>query len=281
MPLADPLSDPDSMALLADVPAEARRAAQAGGLEPLLVALLREKNKTGDELTFSILAMRQELVMRLDAFHTQLAGAAFEVNCTARQIGDINAELDERDRKRQFTLAVTSLIIGALTGIAAGVVAIADEDTHATDYVGIAGATLTGGVGALALYRRDPAVELEHEHNLLAPIWKGSDPDHLYSSFIFRMLMVPDRSEHGSPRNEVVAAWKSQLEQAHVPSQEDAQRILYGSGGVYSSELIAVRQKNFTVLEATLASVARDLELLDRFVVRAFFGSPANVLTPR
>ena len=31
-----------------------------------------------------------------------------------------------------------------------------------------------------------------HEHNLLAPIWNGADPEHVYSSFVFRMLVLPD-----------------------------------------------------------------------------------------
>ncbi len=211
--------------------------------------------------------------MRLDAFHTQLAAASFEVHCTAEQIGEVNDELDAREQKRQATLAISSLIIGALTGIVASVLAIAKEDSHATDWVGLGGATVTAGVGALALYRRDPAVELNHEHNLLTPIWTGSDPDHLYSTFIFRMLTFPDGSEHGSPRDDLVKSWKSQLEAAGASSREPAERILYGRGGVYSSQLVAIRRKSFDELEDTLQGVARELELLDRYVVNALFTS--------
>src|SRR5450432_3445740 len=120
MPLAGPVEDPESMAYLADFPREARRTAQAGGLEPLLVAILREKEKAGDAPTLPLLAMQQELTIRLSAFETQLQSVAFETHCTAGQVGDVIAELDHREHGRQIAIAVASIIAGALTGIAAG-----------------------------------------------------------------------------------------------------------------------------------------------------------------
>jgi len=69
MPLAGPVEDPESMAYLADFPREDRRTAQAGGLEPLLVAILREKEKAGDAPTLPLLAMQQELRGSLGSVH--------------------------------------------------------------------------------------------------------------------------------------------------------------------------------------------------------------------
>src|SRR5450432_4513238 len=70
MPLAGPVTDPESMAYLAGFPREARRTAQAGGLEPLLVALLRERERSGGAPTLALLAVQNELVTRLEAFQT-------------------------------------------------------------------------------------------------------------------------------------------------------------------------------------------------------------------
>src|SRR5262245_1753638 len=57
MPLANPVTDPESMSYLADFPFEARRTARAAGLEPLLVAILREKRATGNEPSNRLLSL--------------------------------------------------------------------------------------------------------------------------------------------------------------------------------------------------------------------------------
>ena len=276
MPLAGPVEDPESLAYLGGFPREARRTAQAAGLEPLLVALLREKERSGEEPTPGLLAMRQELTMRLEAFETQLSGAAFEVHCTAGQVGDVLAELDHREHARQFGLAVASILVGAVTGVAAGAWALADSDSPGSAIVGIAGSAATAGLGVVALGRQDPTVRLTHEHNLLAPIWEGADPNHLYSSFVFHMLTLPDGSEEGSPRASILHAWSQSLDEAGAPSRSIAERTLYGAGGDYSAALLQARQEQFTRLEASLQAIARDLELLDRFVVNRIFSEPAR-----
>jgi hypothetical protein len=271
MPLAGPVDDPESRGYLENSPSEARRTAQAAGLEPLLVAMIREEKTVGAELTPALIALREELTVRLVAIDAQLSAAVFEVHCTKGQIDDVLAELDHRELARQSTLAAASVILGALSGIAAGAWSLADPDSPWSDIVGISGATLTAGVGALALYHPDLEVKLSHEHNLLEPIWRAEDPRHFYSTFLFRMLTLPDSSADGSPRATMVHAWVSQIEEANLPSPEIAERVLYGDGGIYSWPLVQVRQQNFAKLEETLQSIARDVELLERFVVRKVF----------
>ncbi len=270
-PVAGPVDDPESKAYLEGTPSEARRTAQAAGLEPLLVAMIREETRVGAELTPALVGLRDDLTMRLVAMESLVASAVFEVHCTKAQIDEVLEELDRREQNRQSTLAVASVILGALSGIAAGTLSLAAPDSPSSTIVGIGGATLSAGVGALALYRPDVAVRLDHQHNLLAPIWRADDPDHLYSTFLFRMLTLPDGSADGSPRATMVRAWVKEIERANLPSPEIAERVLYGEGGRYSRALVQVRQQNFAKLEDSLRSIDRDLELFERFVLKKLF----------
>ncbi len=275
IPLAGPVDDPESKAYLEGTPSEARRTARAAGLEPLLVAMIREETRGAAELTPALIAVREDLTMQLVLMDSQVASAVFEVHCTKTRIDEVLEELDRREQSRRSTLAAASVILGALAGIAAGALNLGDPDSTPSTIVGIGGATLTAGVGALALHRPDVAVRLDHQHNLLAPIWRADDPGHLYSTFLFRMLTLPDGSADGSPRATMVREWVKKIAEANLPSPEIAERVLYGEGGRYSRALVQVRQQNFAKLEKSLLSIARDLELLERFVMKNLFMTTA------
>ncbi len=274
MPLADPVTDPESISYLADFPAEARRTARAGGLEPLLVELLRAKEANQGEPSLRLLSLQAELLLRLSALETQVLSIAYEVHCTAGQVKEVVDELDRREHQRQFTLAVSSLVVGAVGGTASGVLALNDHGNgKGPTIVVVASGLATAVLGAMSLVRQDPRVILLHRHNLLGPVWRGSDPDHLFPSFAFRMLNMPRDAEHGSPRSVLVGAWSAGFAAGgpwHVPIES----TMYGAGGSYTRELVDLRQAQLEGLESAVQAIGRDLELLNRYLVRKITGTP-------
>jgi hypothetical protein len=280
MPLAGPVTDPEDLAYLADFPAEARRSARAGGLEPMLVEILRDREKSGGAPSPRAVSMELELSMRLASFATQLEAVSFEVHCTATQLGEVLGELQHDDERQQFNLAMGSLIAGAIAASAAGAVALArPDDTRTPAVVSIAGGIVTAGLGAMALLRKDSRVMLSHDPNLLAPVFNGADPDHLFPTFVFRMLTLPDDGARGSPRARLLASWSTDLGDVGLP-RDEAERLLSSSGGTYTTELVEARVHHLERLASTLQSIARDLELLHRFVVRKLFEPPSSVPAP-
>ena len=274
MPLADPVSDPESLSYLMDFPTEARRAARAGGLEPLLVDLLRAKQASQGEPSLRALSLQAELSLRLSALETQVLSLAYEVHCTAGQVKDVVDELDRRERQRQFTLAVSSLVAGAVGGTASGVWALSDPDNTRGPTTLVVGSGLaTAVLGALSLVHQDPHVVLIHHHNLLGPVWRAKDPDHLFPSFVFRMLNMPSETERGSPRAVLVGAWSERLATGG-PWPASVESLLYGAGGRYPRELVELRQAQLEGLESAVQAIGRDLELLNRYLVRRLTGTP-------
>jgi hypothetical protein len=268
MPLADPVTDPQDMDLLADFPWEARRTARAAGLEQLLVGILRENLAARDEPSTRLLSMEEELSLRLMAFETQLLAATFEVHCTAGHVQDVIDDLDEQERHRQFTLAIASLVAGGAAATASGVWTLADpENTRGPAAVSIGGGLTVAGLSIATLAHPDVHVRLIHQRNLLEPVWRGVDTEHLYPSFVFRMLLMAEGKDEPSPRAALTKKWISGLQKVAGPSHNIADRTMYGSGGDYSRALVEERKAQYDGLLSALQSIGRELELFNRYLV--------------
>lgn len=271
MPLAAPLEDARSLSLLAVLPAEARRTARAAGLEPLIAELLaaNQANAPFHEQG----AARQELALRLIAFDAQVDALAFEVSCTRRQLDELIDTLDAREHRRQVRLAVSSLVVGAGTATVASAWSLArkEEDPLGPTLMAVAGGLTTTALGAASLLVPRRAARLEHRHNLLRPILAGADPEHLLPSFVFRMIAARFPGDAETPRDRMLVRFSSLMGQYVAPDDRSVSwEILANTGGIYPRPLLELRKVFFLLLEQAVAGVARDLELLDRSMVRLF-----------
>jgi hypothetical protein len=252
---------------LAQVPAEARRTAQAAGIEPLLAAAL--SHAKGAEPTLQLLTLKQDLGLRLISLETQLAAMIFEAECTGELIEAMTFELDQIKQSRGIVLAVASLVVGAALATAAGVWDLTGTESKGPAILGLSGGVGGAALGAAAFVPRASSLRYGHTRNLLVPIVRNDDHEQLYPTFVFRLLTLPARGERPSPREQLLVAWRTLIEES-VPADQRAQAsaLLYGEGGVYSQELLALRERMYDALETQLNALARDLELLDRYLVR-------------
>jgi hypothetical protein len=274
MPLADPIADEEGLKLLSVLPPEARRTARAAGLEPVIAAMLQRKAE--EPPPNDLLLRYQELALRLTAFDAQASSIAFEVGCTRERVGDLLATLDEEESSRQLMLAASSLIVGASTSTAAGMWDLLGPPSNVPAWSAVAGGIVTAGIGAAALLVPERVVMLEHQQNLLRPLLDGKDPDHLYPSFVFRMLTARYPGDETPPRVDLLTDFASILRE-RVPSAKHSRalEILGGTGSFYPRALLEAREEFLHAVELAVAGVARDLELLDRTVVRLFATPPA------
>lgn len=271
MPLAEPVSDPEGMKMLDVLPPEARRTARAAGLEPLLLELMRSKHAGSRNLE-----LRHELTLRLLAFDSQLTSLSFETECTRRHIADIADDLDGREAGRQLFLATTSLVVGAGTGISAGVLDLAGSQSIVSAALAVAGGVVVAGLGVTALSVPRREVVLDHHHNLLRPIVTGSDPEHFYPTFVFRMLTAQYPGDDTTPSVNLRADFDDALRPYSDPSHVRA--IVYGDGGAYTRSLLASREHMLHQLQFAVQGVARSLELLDRALVRLLVTPSENAV---
>ncbi len=270
MPLAREETDPALAAHLAVLPARARRTALAAGLEPLLARILQERAASA-ERSFELMEREHELDLRLNALSAQVFAVEFEARCIADMIEKAEANFPQRESSRQAMIATTSLVLAAALATAAGIWALSDDESQGPIVLGIVGGGVATGLGALALTHEEHPIRFVHQPNRLAPLERGSDPEHVYPTFVFRMLTFPELAQRPSPRDTLVAAWQRQLSEA-MQAGEAAQAagLFRGPGGRYEDVRLALRARRFRDLELSVQGIARDLELLDRSLVRLF-----------
>ncbi len=141
---------------------------------------------------------------------------------------------------------------------------------------------IAGGVGQHRARRRradarGSAAEFRHPRNRLTPVVaRGADPDHLYPSFVFRMLTLPAAGGSRSPRDQLLETWNRKLDEelSDAAERAAAERLLLGDGGVYDDDLLTLRAEMFEGLESAVNGMTRDLELLNRALVRVLAPLP-------
>jgi len=269
MPLAEPVTAPEDMEVLDVLPSQARRTARAAGLEPLLVKLLRARampNNAAAEL--EVLSLRQELMLRLEAFDTQVSALTFEIDCTNRHVRELMDEMDDRESNRQLILAAASLAVSAVSAIFVGIADVQGSESTVPPAVGLGGAVVSVVLSAAMLVPPARSVWLRHDHNLLRPMVAGSDPEHLYPSFVFRMLTAKYANDTQVPRDDLMSDFEDSIH-GHIDESEfpTARDILFGEGGHYARGLLETRKELLERLQSAVQAVARDLELFDRLAV--------------
>ena len=91
---------------------------------------------------------------------------------------------------------------------------------------------------------------------------------------LFRSLTAPDAARGRSLRDALVEAWRREIFAASGDDSDAAaraaatERLFAGAGGVYSDTQVALRAEMFSSIEGAIHSIARDVELANRSLVR-------------
>lgn len=287
-PLPGPVTDPELLPHLARFDPRVRRTAVAAGLEPLLARTMAERDSATDPHHNDLLALRQELAQRIGSLETQLMAMEFECDCVRSLLMSTLNDYEEGETDRQLAYTIASLVVGTVTSIVAASWDLANSgavEPFAEDaplYISIGGAVVTTALGVAVLIRQRRPVVYTHAHNILGPIVAGADPDFLYPTFLFNLLTLPPVGGGPTPRDELVESWTERLDDA-IPADDrrTVESIVYGVGGIYDPNLLALHQEFLQSLGAALDSFARDIDLLSRAIGIAlavdFDAAPANV----
>ena len=258
------VTDPLRARTLSVLPPAARRTALAAGLEPLIADVLLAWERAGDQPSVESIALRQQLDAVLASLQPQLLAVEFEAECNIALMNDAMGErAGDRERWTQrFTVA--SLVVGAASVLVAGIWDLAGAESNGPVIAGLVGAGATTALGAAALAPPGRRIVFVHEQNLLAPIERGQDTDRLYPTFVFRLLTLPTPTGAPTPRELLIEGWLRQLEQTAPDSRRaTVASLLWGAGGVYDDDVLALRRRLYEELESTLDSFARDVDLLN------------------
>ena len=140
----------------------------------------------------------------------------------------------------------------------------------AGNIVSVAGGALEVLFGTSANFTK-VRQEFSHPHNHLAAVWFGSLQSEFFSERAWRFLTDPGiRDLEGQGlRDVMLQTWQEEErlgEQGSVRKKE-REDLLFGSGGVYDSEQLHVREAMLQQLESSIQLMHQELETLLREIL--------------
>lgn len=230
-----------------DVPPELLRIARAAELEAAL-----------EPGWLDSLDNRQRFLERVLLLQAELRGVAGELGCLDDELEVLQQELAERERAAEWGFTLSSIVVGALAGVAAGIADIIAPDAPIAAGIGIGGGLGSAILGGLALFPPGHSVELAHERNVLRLSTTVLPP------FVVRLLNAP--RDEGSAALE--GRWRRILENlsGNPPEHRRLSALFFGDGGTYDLAALRARETMLEELEIEVDLQTQELELLIRIL---------------
>lgn len=182
-----------------------------------------------------------------------LSGLLAELECEEERVEGLAAAVSGARDAHHRQLTLSAIVVGAVTGVAAGSLALAGEG-RAAEITAIGGAVAEGAIGGVMLGRARK-VELPLRRNHLQPIGTGEDPLGLYPPVVWSLLSLPVAGESLSRREGLAVRW------AETSTEAELDR-LYGPGGAFRPSELEHRADRIDELDAELGMLKGDLRAL-------------------
>jgi len=239
--------------------------ANATGILPALSELTQLKKQNtitpSTETEIKIIAKKQEIANRLIVCRTEIAGIAAELDCEGERADQLSAYMSKKESKKVNKLTVASITLGAFTAIAA----ILIKPQKTSDGVAITGGLGSAGLG-LASLSSSRKTEYMHPRNLLTDIWYEPVSSTYYPTTIWYLLNHKEFSNNKqySICHNIQNRWKEYNQLGDIDSKKTKKQIdlLFGNGGVYTSELLATRANMLNQLQASIKLLDQEIQQL-------------------
>ena len=237
---------------------------------PLLCKLytLEQNNKSENNL----LGVKTELQQRVLVALTDLNSLQAEITCERERIQEVYDHLSGWITKRINRATVYSIIVGGLTTVIAGTIAIkgSEEVPYYEQGIGMFGAAAGTyyGFRSLAVHKK---IKLEHPRNYLTDIWNKESQSRIYTPYIWNYLTKTfyRKGQVTSGLDEVLNKWKSLglFPESGDKHYEEDKKLFFGTGGDYTQENLEKRQKMFEILMDEVITINYDLNRLMEEIV--------------
>jgi len=214
--------------------------------------------------------VRQKVVIRLVLATLEVSGLVAEIECEVQRADQVHDRLWDIQTTRMTSQTILAVIFGGLANILSGGLSMATGAGDAGNITSVTGGALEVLFGTSANFTK-VRQEFSHPRNHLAAVWEGSPQSKFFSQRAWRFLTEPGIRglEGNSLRDVMLQTWQEEGKLGEVGSVREKERIalLFGSGGLYDSEELHVREAMLQQLESSIQLMHQELETLLREVL--------------
>lgn len=218
--------------------------------------------------TVQFIEARQGLTDRLFLALFEINGMVAEITCERDRTDQVADKMDEIDASTVRNLTLASVLVSGAASIVTGAVGLAAGASVPADASSVGGGVFASIFGGTALFTKSQHV-FRHERNLLKDLWEDTGNPTFFSPTVWRYLHTPRLDRPGTPRDDIVKAWRQQGRLGEPESKDEEQRktLFFGKGGVYTASDLRGRASMLETLEASVRLINEHLELFIREVM--------------
>ena len=205
-----------------------------------------------------VVQLKTKINSKISIALTELDAVAAEFDCEGERVAQMANYVDNMNSNRNNKLILFSIITGAVTSVAGGVI----KDNGVENAVNIGGGLLGAGLGLATFNPKGKKVEFIHERNLLRDIWEQKLLSKNFPPFIW--YMYTEKKFTGNREHSIIQNMKQRWIQYQFDSDENAanQSVNFGNGGFYRSSDLHNRESMLNQMQSATRTINQNINYL-------------------
>ncbi len=205
-----------------------------------------------------VVQLKTKINSKISIALTELDAVAAEFDCEGERVAQMANYVDNMNSNRNNKLILFSIITGAVTSVAGGVI----KNNGVENAVNIGGGLLGAGLGLATFNPKGKKVEFIHERNLLRDIWEQKLMSKNFPPFIW--YMYTEKKFTGNREHSIIENMKQRWIQYQFDSDESSanQSVNFGSGGLYRSSDLHNRASMLNQMQSATRTINQNINYL-------------------
>ena len=205
-----------------------------------------------------VVQLKTKINSKISIALTELDAVAAEFDCEGERVAQMANYVDNINSNRNNRLILFSIITGAVTSVAGGVI----KDNGVENAVNIGGGLLGAGLGLATFNPKGKKVEFIHERNLLRDIWEQKLQSKNFPPFIW--YMYTEKKFTGNRQHSIIENMKQRWIQYQFDSDENAanRSVNFGNGGLYRSSDLHNRASMLNQMQSATRTINQNINYL-------------------
>lgn len=216
------------------------------------------KKNNSLEAQVKVLQLKTKINSKISISLTELDAVAAEFDCEGERVDQMANYVDNLNNNRNNKLILFSIITGAVTSVAGGII----KNDNAENIVSIGGGLLGAGLGLATFNPKGKKVEFIHERNLLKDIWEQKLQSHNFPPFIW--YMYTEKKFTGNREHSIIQNMKQRWIQYQFDNDEDAanKSVNFGTGGYYRASDLQNRASMLNQMQSATRTINQNINYL-------------------
>ncbi|WP_313376430.1 hypothetical protein [Chishuiella sp.] len=221
--------------------------------------MIKIKNDSTINSRLRILELKNIINNKITIVSTELNATAAEYDCEGERVDQMaNYVQNINDKKNNF-LIMSSIITGAATSIAGGII----KNNDWQNAVGIGGGIIGAGLGLATFNPKGRKIEFRHERNLLRDVWNEKLETPNFPPFIWYMFTEKKfaNNEHGFS---ILQNTKQRWLKLNFDNDMDEANssIVFSDGGKYTASDLRNRAIMLNQMQSVVRTIFQNINYL-------------------